>query len=79
MTSSLLGGRAVFKSRHANIVLISNTPVDYAQHNIVIPFNESYSELLSNIILQMIAYKLSIKRGINPDLPKNLAKVVTVE
>lgn len=67
------------KSRHANVVLISNNPVDYAEHNIVIPFNESYSELLSNIILQMLAYKLSVKRGINPDLPKNLAKVVTVE
>ena len=30
------------------------------------------------IILQILAYELSIHRGINPDRPRNLAKVVTV-
>ena len=29
--------------------------------------------------LQYISYYLAINRGINPDYPKNLAKVVTVE
>jgi glucosamine--fructose-6-phosphate aminotransferase (isomerizing) len=29
--------------------------------------------------LQLLAYYISINKGINPDIPKNLAKVVTVE
>ncbi len=31
------------------------------------------------IILQMLAYKLSLSKGINPDMPRNLAKSVTVK
>ena len=41
--------------------------------------NKTYGELLSIIPLQYISYYLAINRGINPDYPKNLAKVVTVE
>jgi glucosamine--fructose-6-phosphate aminotransferase (isomerizing) len=41
--------------------------------------NSSYSSLLGLIPLQLLAYNLSINRNINPDIPKNLAKVVTVE
>jgi glucosamine--fructose-6-phosphate aminotransferase (isomerizing) len=44
-----------------------------------IPENRNYGEIFTVIILQLLAYKLSIARGINPDFPKNLAKVVTVE
>jgi glucosamine--fructose-6-phosphate aminotransferase (isomerizing) len=29
--------------------------------------------------LQLLAYYISIERGIDPDKPKNLAKCVTVE
>ena len=46
---------------------------------IYIPYNETYNSVLIIIQLQMLAYKLSVTRGINPDMPKNLAKVVTVE
>jgi glucosamine--fructose-6-phosphate aminotransferase (isomerizing) len=38
-----------------------------------------YASLLGVIPIQLLAYYLSINRGINPDKPKNLAKVVTVE
>jgi len=41
--------------------------------------NNTYSSLLSIIPLQFFAYYISIGKGINPDIPKNLAKVVTVE
>jgi glucosamine--fructose-6-phosphate aminotransferase (isomerizing) len=41
--------------------------------------NNSYCSLLGLIPLQLLAYYLSINRNINPDIPKNLAKVVTVE
>ena len=40
---------------------------------------EYYQEIVFAVTLQYIAYLLSIKRGINPDKPRNLAKVVTVE
>jgi glucosamine 6-phosphate synthetase-like amidotransferase/phosphosugar isomerase protein len=31
------------------------------------------------IPIQILAYKISLSKNINPDMPKNLAKVVTVE
>jgi glucosamine--fructose-6-phosphate aminotransferase (isomerizing) len=41
--------------------------------------NHTYGGLLANCYLQLISYYLAIERGINPDFPRNLAKVVTVE
>ena len=37
------------------------------------------THLLSVIPLQILAYELSIIKEINPDFPRNLAKVVTVD
>jgi glutamine---fructose-6-phosphate transaminase (isomerizing) len=34
---------------------------------------------LTFLLLQLIAYELSILKGINPDVPRNLAKAVTVD
>ena len=31
------------------------------------------------LLLQKLAYEISIAKGLNPDKPRNLAKVVTVE
>ena len=47
--------------------------------SIFIPENNTYCSLLGIIPLQLLAYYLSIRKGINPDQPKNLAKVVTVQ
>ena len=44
-----------------------------------VPENKSYASLLGIVPVQLLAYYLSINKGINPDKPKNLAKVVTVE
>jgi glucosamine--fructose-6-phosphate aminotransferase (isomerizing) len=38
-----------------------------------------YQELIFSIALQYLSYVLSISRNINPDRPRNLAKVVTVD
>jgi glucosamine--fructose-6-phosphate aminotransferase (isomerizing) len=46
---------------------------------VLIPENKTYGSLLGVVPIQLLAYYLSIERGINPDKPKNLAKVVTVE
>jgi len=67
------------KSRKASIITITNKYMKEVENVIYIPANNTYSNILSVIPLQMLAYKLSLSKGINPDMPKNLAKVVTVE
>lgn len=69
-------------SRNAPIIFITNNHSicnDYTCEYILVPENKSYASLLGIIPIQLFAYYLSIKKGINPDKPKNLAKVVTVE
>ena len=69
------------KSRNAKILFITDnaSAIQDKENVILIPENRNYGEIFTVIILQLLAYKLSIARGINPDFPKNLAKVVTVE
>ena len=69
-------------SRNSPIILISNDiniSNDVSCDIINIPENKTYASLLGIIPIQLMAYYLSINKGINPDIPKNLAKVVTVE
>ena len=69
-------------SRNSPILLITNNSeivLNKTCKLVNIIKNNSYSSLLGIIPLQLLAYYLSINRGINPDIPKNLAKVVTVE
>lgn len=63
------------KSRQAPIIMISTDQ----NADIIVEKNSTYQSLLGVIPIQLLAYYLSIGRGINPDTPKNLAKVVTVE
>ena len=44
-----------------------------------LPVNDSYQEILTILPLQLFAYHLALWRDIDPDYPRNLAKVVTVE
>ena len=65
--------------RGANILVISEI-IDLPVKNIInVPENNELQEILFIIILQHISYKLALLRDINPDKPRNLAKVVTVE
>jgi glucosamine--fructose-6-phosphate aminotransferase (isomerizing) len=69
-------------SRNSPIILITNTH-DVVQgincETVFVPENKTYGSLLGVVPIQLLAYYLSVERGINPDKPKNLAKVVTVE
>lgn len=75
------------RSRHSPIFFITNDDTididvqDYSNSTFVIRIkkNHSYSSLLGIVPIQLMAYYLSIYRNINPDIPKNLAKVVTVD
>lgn len=68
------------KSRKSPVILISNHPsnqtVDY---HIQINSDNKLVSLLYVIIFQLTAYYSSILKGNNPDFPRNLAKVVTVD
>jgi glucosamine--fructose-6-phosphate aminotransferase (isomerizing) len=66
-------------SRHAIVIFITNKNNCKYNNVIYVPNNNTYSELLSVLPLQFLSYYLSIEKGLNPDMPKNLAKVVTVE
>jgi glucosamine--fructose-6-phosphate aminotransferase (isomerizing) len=69
-------------SRNAPVLLITNDisiSSDVSCDIIYVPENKSYASLIGIIPIQLLAYHLSISKSINPDKPKNLAKVVTVE
>ena len=72
-------------TRDAQLFIITDKPENYKQilipeENIIcIEKNNNYNGLLANIIIQILSYELAIYYGYNPDFPRNLAKVVTVE
>lgn len=67
------------KSRYATVITITDNKELKRENIIHIEKNDTYSHLLSVIPLQFLSYELSLSKGINPDFPRNLAKVVTVE
>lgn len=71
-------------SRNSPVLLITNNKdIKLKNSNnlkiIYTKYNKSFSFLLGIIPLQLLAYYISINKNINPDIPRNLAKVVTVE
>ncbi|MBT7903039.1 glutamine--fructose-6-phosphate transaminase (isomerizing) [Candidatus Woesearchaeota archaeon] len=66
------------KSRGGKIIGISDKPNNAFDEFIEIP-KTKFQEITTIIPLQMIAYNLAIKKGFNPDKPRNLAKSVTVK
>jgi|LauGreSBDMM110SN_4_FD.fasta_scaffold05163_4 glucosamine--fructose-6-phosphate aminotransferase (isomerizing) len=68
------------KSRCAHVLVISdNYDESYCNNVLKIEKNNTFGGIIANVYLQLIAYYLSLKKGYNPDFPRNLAKVVTVE
>ena len=72
-------------SRTNNLYIISNSSSIQNELNInndkfiLINRLNYYNEIIFIVALQYLAYNISIKKNINPDKPRNLAKVVTVE
>lgn len=69
-------------ARGAKVYVVTDNP-KLAQgidnNPIVIPNNGPLTALIAVLPLQLIAYELAIMRGINPDVPRNLAKAVTTD
>jgi glucosamine--fructose-6-phosphate aminotransferase (isomerizing) len=72
-------------ARETNIFVITNsqTIIDdlkLSENKFILLVNlDYYNEILYIITLQKLAYEVSIGKNINPDKPRNLAKVVSVE
>lgn len=70
------------RSRGAHTIVITDCPkvaASVADELICIPSNGPLTSLLGIIPIQLLAYHISVLRGINPDNPKNIAKVVTTD
>jgi len=67
------------KTREAYVIEISENANENDDLSIKLPRNKTMTGLLSVIVLQLLSYHLSVLNGINPDMPRNLAKVVTVD
>lgn len=72
------------RSRGAKVILITdrNASVDpsLCDHQIVLPETlPLFTPFVSAVVLQYLAYYVSVEKGLNVDQPRNLAKSVTVE
>jgi glucosamine--fructose-6-phosphate aminotransferase (isomerizing) len=72
-------------SRNAVVIVITDEPSVYInigaprEQILQVGKNVVFGGVLANTYIQLLSYKLAIERGHNPDYPRNLAKVVTVE
>lgn len=67
------------RSRFAPVIQITNICQNKSDNCMYYSIDSMLFDVLSVIPLQMIAYGVSTRKSINPDFPRNLAKVVTVE
>ena len=61
-------------ARFARVIKISDKKGD-----LLINKNQTYGGIIANVYIQLISYYCAIEKGLNPDFPRNLAKVVSVE
>ncbi|RAP52811.1 MAG: hypothetical protein BZ137_08155, partial [Methanosphaera sp. rholeuAM130] len=71
-------------SRGADLIVLGSKDdkkIDSIEDKLL--FNPEIDEILSPLLyiidLQLLAYHISVLKGIDPDKPKNLAKSVTVQ
>jgi len=82
---TIIGNIMEMKARGASIIIVMEEGDEelkrVADDSIEVPkgIPEILSPILYVIPLQLFAYHLAIKRGLDPDMPRNLAKSVTVK
>jgi glucosamine--fructose-6-phosphate aminotransferase (isomerizing) len=68
------------KARGAKIIGISDRPSELYDYWVKIPtVTPELYPLLEIIPVQLLAYYLALRKNVNPDFPRNLAKSVTVK
>jgi len=74
-----LGNAIEAKARGAKIIAVSDVNNEVYDHWIKIPkVHDLLYPIVAVVPLQLLAYHMATKRGHNPDMPRNLAKSVTV-
>jgi len=81
--TKLIGNIKESKARGAFVISLSANPDVISESDMSIRLPDDLDPALAPfaliVILQLLAYHVSVLRGINPDRPRNLAKSVTVE
>lgn len=68
------------RSRGAKIIAVSDQDNEVYDHWIRLPkVHDLLYPMVAVVPLQLLAYEMTIRRGYNPDMPRNLAKSVTVK
>lgn len=67
------------KARGAKVIGISPTRADVFDEWIRVPDCDGAQSIATLVPVQILAYQLAILRGLDPDMPRNLAKSVTVK
>ena len=72
------------RARGGRIIIITTEKNDelnsYSDHIIYVPkVHHCIQSVLTSIPLQLLAYHIAVLKGCNVDMPRNLAKSVTVE
>jgi glutamine---fructose-6-phosphate transaminase (isomerizing) len=74
-----LAGAMEMKARGGFIIGVSHKPNDVFDYHIPVK-DAGIATIIPNVIAaQLLAYYLTIERGYDPDMPRNLAKSVTVK
>jgi glucosamine--fructose-6-phosphate aminotransferase (isomerizing) len=67
------------RARNASTLVITDDSSIHNGDSLQIPKNHTFGGVIANIYIQLLSYSLAVQLGYNPDFPRNLAKVVTVE
>jgi glucosamine--fructose-6-phosphate aminotransferase (isomerizing) len=79
MYGANLAGAMELKARGGYVIGISHKPAEVFDYYIPVP-SAGAATIIPNVIVgQLLAYYLTIERGLDPDMPRNLAKSVTVK
>jgi len=67
------------KARNAYIIRITDLEEGEMEGVLKIERNKTFGGVIANVYIQLLSYYVALEKGNNPDYPRNLAKVVTVE
>ena len=66
-------------ARNAFVLIITDDNESENENSLIIEKNGTFGGLLANVYIQLLSYYIALENNYNPDFPRNLAKVVTVE
>ncbi|MDD3896920.1 MAG: glutamine--fructose-6-phosphate transaminase (isomerizing) [Candidatus Peribacteraceae bacterium] len=79
VTTDILSNTIELKARGAFVIGVAPERYDVFDEWLKVPEGGAAQPLVNIIPIQILAYFLAVKRGKDPDMPRNLAKSVTVK